>query len=675
MKLNKMTMENFRQFYGTHDIVFSSGDKNITIIYGENGKGKTGIYRALMFSLFGNVTLEQDNKDDDVHIVNFVALTENKPQPVEASVTIEFEAKSKRYKLKRKIKGVMYNGSSREQLGNAELTVIDEHGNYSPDSITDEHKIKSIVHSIIDESIKDFFFFDGEKIAALSKTSTEMKKEVKNGIIKLLHIDKLQEAINVLTNLRNDERRRIAKEAKNLNIEKKQQEINDISCSIEQLEELMSAKEMNMEACSEEIGNIRSKLDEDEDIKKIQEQYDQINSQKAMILELLKEKKEQLRETLTSNGMHLQLKDIYPSVKNYLKQVLTDQEDLVPIEIIEKSLEEMTCATCGSDLTHNDEMLNNIKRIKQNYKRSDLTAFSSMISGTVTDFQQIEEEVEHNLQMKLSDYRTTKDDLEEIERDLDTMTNSISNKANQRKNLKVMRETLEMKEKEYEELRKGLLDDNDAIASKIKELKIKEKEFNTLISQSNSLRTDKKVLDRIDELRENFINIFEDYSFNMRQRLTDETTAIFKTLIDRKDKELINKININEKYEIEIIGWDNMNFTSDISQGQRQIVSLAFITALAKVATGGQNDIHFPLFMDTPFGRISGNNRDHLIENIPELTSQWILLLTDTELTKEEERKVKGTNKLGGWYLLHQNDTMKSSVIEIDIKDSMATRG
>ncbi len=47
--------------------------------------------------------------------------------------------------------------------------------------------------------------------------------------------------------------------------------------------------------------------------------------------------------------------------------------------------------------------------------------------------------------------------------------------------------------------------------------------------------------------------------------------------------------------------------------------------------------------MDTPFGRISGKNRDNLIENIPMLTSQWILLLTDTEFTVSEEMKIKST--------------------------------
>ena len=47
MKLLSIELLNFRQFYGKQKIEFANGDKNITIIFGENGKGKTGIFRAL----------------------------------------------------------------------------------------------------------------------------------------------------------------------------------------------------------------------------------------------------------------------------------------------------------------------------------------------------------------------------------------------------------------------------------------------------------------------------------------------------------------------------------------------------------------------------------------------------------------------------------------------------
>lgn len=54
MIIESLTLENFRQFRGKHTLRFSHGKKNVTVVLGENGRGKTGLFRALMFCLFGD---------------------------------------------------------------------------------------------------------------------------------------------------------------------------------------------------------------------------------------------------------------------------------------------------------------------------------------------------------------------------------------------------------------------------------------------------------------------------------------------------------------------------------------------------------------------------------------------------------------------------------------------
>ena len=72
MKLLKMELENFRQYYGKQSIEFASNNReNTTIIFGENGKGKTGIYRAIMFVLFGSTHISQDSENEKIHLTNF----------------------------------------------------------------------------------------------------------------------------------------------------------------------------------------------------------------------------------------------------------------------------------------------------------------------------------------------------------------------------------------------------------------------------------------------------------------------------------------------------------------------------------------------------------------------------------------------------------------------------
>src|SRR5699024_7940989 len=115
--------------------------------------------------------------------------------------------------------------------------------------------------------------------------------------------------------------------------------------------------------------------------------------------------------------------------------------------------------------------------------------------------------------------------------------------------------------------------------------------------------------------------------------------------------------------------------TQDISKGQRQIVGIAFITSVAPVAPGDEEKIVFPLFMDSPFNLLCGDNLGHLIIYIPRFTSQWILILTDTELTVIEESVIKENGRLGNWYRLNQVATYHSEIEKVPLHETLTTRG
>lgn len=73
MKLQRLTLKNFRQFYGEQVLHFStSSQQNVTIIHGENGAGKTSLLNAFKWAFYGETDFDTGNQN----IVNERAIVE-----------------------------------------------------------------------------------------------------------------------------------------------------------------------------------------------------------------------------------------------------------------------------------------------------------------------------------------------------------------------------------------------------------------------------------------------------------------------------------------------------------------------------------------------------------------------------------------------------------------------
>src|SRR5699024_11743291 len=83
------------------------------------------------------------------------------------------------------------NKKIHEYHPSVKLTNIKENDNtdYYDESKSDE--IREIINSILDERVKNYFLFDGERIESLTKASKKQKENIQTGIKNLLKIDNL----------------------------------------------------------------------------------------------------------------------------------------------------------------------------------------------------------------------------------------------------------------------------------------------------------------------------------------------------------------------------------------------------------------------------------------------------------------------------------------------------
>jgi len=63
MKLDRLELRNFRQYYDEQVLDFSrSQEQNVTVIHGSNGSGKTTILNAFLWLFYGEVSLPKPDQ-------------------------------------------------------------------------------------------------------------------------------------------------------------------------------------------------------------------------------------------------------------------------------------------------------------------------------------------------------------------------------------------------------------------------------------------------------------------------------------------------------------------------------------------------------------------------------------------------------------------------------------
>jgi len=146
-------------------------------------------------------------------------------------------------------------------------------------------------------------------------------------------------------------------------------------------------------------------------------------------------------------------------------------------------------------------------------------------------------------------------------------------------------------------------------------------------------------------------SIHKEFTGETRDMIGASATKYFRELLDHEGKKTLRHVVVDSDYSIQVYDRWQKPFLANISAGQRQVMSIAFIAALAGAAAGS-DVLEMPLFMDTPFGRLSYEHRRNLLEHVPKWCTQWVLLATDTEFGHFEAQILRSTNRWAKFYIL-----------------------
>lgn len=197
MKLERIGLENFRQYYGQQNLTFAKDKtRNVTVIHGINGAGKTSLFLALNWCLYGRNVENIKVVDNVGELVSKEAIKQATPgEQVQASVTIAFLHNGHRYTVRRTLTG--------SKLLTGEL-ILNELDQFTMTRTGTSGRAETVMNplgtmnAILPVNAREYFFFDGEKIDNFAKP--EAAAQVKEAIYLVLKLEMLERSRRHLEN-------------------------------------------------------------------------------------------------------------------------------------------------------------------------------------------------------------------------------------------------------------------------------------------------------------------------------------------------------------------------------------------------------------------------------------------------------------------------------------------
>lgn len=278
MLLQSIELKNFRQFVNEKIDFSTDPDRNVTLIIGENGTGKTTFAQAFFWCLYGTTEFTDKN------MINRVIVEKMTPdQNVTVSVDLKLKHGSADYEI---IRTQEYKKSYSNKVTGANsvlnISVKSADGNTR---FLKPLECESEIKKILPKELSNYFFFDGERIEKMSKEIANNKKSsgFSSAVVGLTGLNAFLEAIKHLSPT--SSKSVIGK----LNNEYKGDssgKMQSYTKEIEELQEKISKNESRIKEIEEELNSARiSKSKFEEDIKqfadgeKLQNERDSLNKQ------------------------------------------------------------------------------------------------------------------------------------------------------------------------------------------------------------------------------------------------------------------------------------------------------------------------------------------------------------------------------------------------------------
>lgn len=651
MFLDRIVLKDFRIYYGQNEIVFNKeGEKNVFIISGSNGYGKTTLLTALVWTLYGKLMIDVDEKyKSEIYdsggykkyaLDNLNRLAKSQKQKF-YSVQINL---SDIYIPSIPCNEVIIKRTFNVESASDDVEILIDG---SPNELANEVGYEIFINDfILPKEIAKFFFFDAEKIVSLAEIRTiEDRRKLSKAYSEVLGIKKYEDLKSNLEDLRIRLRRNSVSEKDKdrfielqNDIQKINKRISIINSQLKNLEEEKTLKKSISENFQERLireGHSMS-LSELIFLKEKKKELEKTNEHiKNKIKELLEYApfaialnnldnviRQVKKELLLGNGIdnpELMLKKI-TSIKRKINNKLKGKK--ISNALVQEVSDILVTELKNSLIPSNTSENNRIK-ILHNFNENEvnelLTIKTNLEGSFKNQFQQLYKSYKDNKNLILNIGKKVSD-AESKERD--ALIQEIRKE----------KELTELEVMHIEEKINKLNQDKGAYHN---ELANKSKVLSELTKLIEVQEKDSKK----DEVAQNLINNLKTYlnklKIEKKKSLEERLLKELKLLMHKNNFVMDVKIEIlDDLIEINLFDARNALIKKEtLSKGEQQLYATALLKALVD-----ESEIEFPVFIDSPLQKFDkDHSRNIICEFYPNISKQvTIFPLIKKELTKEE---------------------------------------
>ncbi|HEY0077877.1 MAG TPA: AAA family ATPase [Pyrinomonadaceae bacterium] len=615
LKIQMIRLRNWK-CYRDETIRFENvEDRNIWIVFGQNGFGKTSLLEAIQWCLYGTDAV---SNAELATRFNRVAVR-NDPR-TRLSVHLTFDSNGKIYNVSRV--------AQRNPRGTA-VTVSLEEPTVNIDGVN-QADVRERIEELLPRSCREFFFFDGVEIKRYAQRV--QKDETRDSIERVLGIPELR-------NLRDDAERAMGMlDDRMSEASLSNEELTRINASLDEKGEEIATLEDQLAIAKEQLGAAISIKDS------IEVEAGQLEVLRTKIDEISRLDREIARTSDSLNEIEVQIEAglqqaAIPLLLGFIREVSSDlQRASITASrragsyLQLKALLEGESCICGRLM--DDEAKAHIQKELGRLNVDENVGKESILQDTVrADVDSLSRYQRPDFDSLMLRRDRITDELEELKQARDRLrqeTGDISVDREKEIWKKVGEAEAAIKEKE-----EAIKRFNEALGRLKQEDDNLRRERERSASQQEGMA---ELVEQVRVVRGLFLAAKELIEWRVSERketIERHTSAVHRRVTNKPDEYV--GVVIGSDYSLRI-----MNVAGDaldpetLSAGEREALAFAFIAGL-NLASGTAA----PFVMDTPFGHLDTDHQRNLVRSLPELPSQVLVLATDRDLPDNLLREVR----------------------------------